>query len=382
MSRRSLKYNPGRARVPLDATNAGPYLKLAACIAVLAAFILLVAFVLVPSMIRWFQTGIVWNPAPVRSPAPTVQPQDSIGSSMIREFPFDPALGINAILDPSVHGGSLLFVAGADTSVPNRLIRYDLTTGETQDVAVTIHNDAVRMPAESARYLVYFDQKSEGGGSVRVIDKALRTDTAVCDVRFGVPRLFVEAQYLVFTERTDVGAYRVNAVDLGTMESVAIAVIEDDDYGVSLPSLASGQALYAARNADRPAESVIESVRLDTGAPFTFDPGTYVHDPKSNGDCWAWMTGNHDGGSALYLSERGGAPMLIARGIADFYILRTALVYCRDEAIYAYAFSDGRTYVLSEAGVKAQLLTAMNGYVVWRDVTDPADVRYKFLKAT
>lgn len=93
------------------------------------------------------------------------------------------------------------------------------------------------------------------------------------------------------------------------------------------------------------------------------------------------MTGNHDENAALYLSEQGGAPFLIARGVADFDILQSAVIFCRDETIYAYAFSDKRTYVLSETGTKAQLLLAEDGYILWRDVTNPDAIQLKFMKA-
>ncbi len=105
-----------------------------------------------------------------------------------------------------------------------------------------------------------------------------------------------------------------------------------------------------------------------------------MHDPKSAGDRWAYLSGNHDTNSDLYVSVGGEAAKRIARGVIDFDITPSCVVFSRDETVYAYVFSDDKTYVLSETSTNSQFVMAGDDYALWRDMTSPALPLWKYIK--
>ncbi len=380
--KKRFQYRERPPRQSLDATSAGPALRIAGVAALVAGCLLLTALVLAPRLTAWLKSGapLPWEPTPSPTPqavraTPTPHPIASNTAEVLGD-------GGLVLADPSFYGDTLLYASGEHAARCDHLVLRDMAAGEERRVELALTHAGVRYPRLNPNYIVYFDAAQTGGGTIMAIDRAEAEAAAhaVVDVRYGVPRLFLEGWYLLFMERTGEAAYRLNVIDLRTNEAVTAAVFSGTEYGVSAPSLFSGQILYAAADLENEAVSVIESLQIETGESWRFEPGTYVHDPKSNGSCWAWMTGNHSEDSDLYVSVRGGAPMLIARGVADFGITSEAVAYCRDEVIYAYLFSDGRSYILSETGARAQLVTAEGGYALWRDITEPQTPAYRVMR--
>ena len=119
---------------------------------------------------------------------------------------------------------------------------------------------------------------------------------------------------------------------------------------------------------------------LADNSRWDFAADSFVHDPKSAGDRWAYLSGNHDTTSDLYVSVGGAAAKRVASGVIDFDITPTCVVFSRDETVYAYVFADDKTYVISETGTNAQFVMAGGSYALWRDMGDPAQILWKYLK--
>lgn len=383
MSKHDLKYRPYRNRRSLDASNAGPLLRLTGAVFAVLLVLALVVFLLVPKLMQWFGYAPYWSwnatPTPQAAVSASPTPHPVSGNTVARLYLPDWLSG-QVTTDFSAWQDTLLFAAGQTSTTCDKIYACDTRTGKlTEAVSATV-NGGLRYPKENDKYLAYLDAKPGGGGTIYAVDLAEQKTFTVADVRLGAPRLFLEDIYLTWIERTDAAEFRLIVTDLSTGESVTIAKFTDSPYGASVPSLVSGQILYADEGTIA-GKSVIESVLIESGDKWTFDPGTYVHDPRSNGNCWAWMAGNHGEDSDLYVSIAAGTPKCIARGIVDFGMTSSLVVYSRDETIFAYVFGDNKTYVLSETGTRALLLMAENGYVVWSDITDENNPVIYYIKA-
>ena len=80
------------------------------------------------------------------------------------------------------------------------------------------------------------------------------------------------------------------------------------------------------------------------------------------------------------MSVGGGAPKRIASGVIDFDITQSCVVFSRDETVYAYVFADDKTYLISETGTNAQFVMAGEDYALWRDMSDPAQILWKYIR--
>lgn len=357
-------------------------LKLGAAAALIVAFALVIALVLAPYLTRRLKDGGALFPAETTAaPRATAEPTHPILDNTVGTVRFGEGYGMPAaVVDPSICGDAILFATGASENACDRLVRLNPETGAFENIEVVRDNDTLRCPTENADTIVYIDAKAGGGGSIRMLDKASQENTALCELAYGVPRLQFEAPYLVWTERAGDGSGKLMVCDVTTGALLTLAVFDAaSPYAASDPSLKSGQVLYADADAAG-SGSIIRAVLLSDGSGWDYAAGSYVHDPKSAGDRWAYLTGNHDAGSDLYVTVGGGAPRRIARGTIDFAITPTCVVYNRDETVFAYVFSDDKTYVLSKTGENAQLVAAGGDYALWRDRADPDTPEWKFIR--
>jgi hypothetical protein len=381
-SSKHLKYTPSKRRWNLDATSFGPALKLVIALLLLSGLVLLTVYVVVPFLTEKLQNGgslfsKETETAVVETPAPT----NPILANQVKTVQYGEGYGLPAaVVDPSVYENEILFATGESEDACDRLVRLEPETGAFETVEVSRTNDTLRCPAENADVLVYLDAKLAGGGSIRMLDKLSGETSVLAEYAYAAPHLSLEAPYLVWTEHTGETTAKLMVCNIETGELLTLAVFEDSSYADSEPSIRSGQVIYADADETNPGDSLIRTVLLSDGSRWDYSAGTYVHDPKSAGDRWAYLTGNHDGDSDLYVSVSGGSPKRIARGVIDFDITPSCVVYSRDETVYAYTFSDDKTFVLSETSTNSQFVMAGGDYALWRDMTDPDSPLWKYIK--
>lgn len=361
----------------LDATSYGPLIKLIIALSVLAALVLVVVFVALPLLNA--RTGGT-TPA-VETAAETVAPRNPILTNEVKTVQFGEGYGLpTAVVDPSVFGSEILFATGANENACDRLVRLNPETGAFTNIEITRINDTIRYPVENADLILYADCKSAGGGSIVRLNKATGESAVLAEFALDAPKLSMETPYAVWTERTARTAAKVMVCDVTNGELLTLAILSSNAYIESAPSIKSGQVIYADADAQNPGKSLIRTVLLSDNSRWDFSAGSFVHDPKSAGDRWAFLSGNHDESSDLYVSIQGGAARRIATGVIDFDITPTCVVFSRDQSVYAYVFADDKTFVISETGTNAQFVMAGGDYALWRDMSDSAQTLWKYLK--
>ena len=379
----NLNYSP-RRKLNLDATSFGPALKLIATLFLLVAFVLLVVFGLVPFIKARLSGGapLFGGGTPtVQTAQETAAPVNPILTNEVKTVQYGEGYGLpTAVVDPSVYGSEILFATGVSESACNRLVRLNPETGTFVNIDIPLVNNTIRYPLENDTTILYADCKSAGGGSIMKMDKATGDTVALSEFAMEAPRLSLEAPYAVWTERTDETTAKLVVCDITKGELLTLAVFTNSPYAESDPSIKSGQVIFADADAAKPGSSLIRTVLLTDNSRWDFSAGSFVHDPKSAGDRWAYLSGNHDGNSDLYVSIGGAAATRIARAVIDFDITPSCVVFSRDETVYAYVFSDNKTYVLSETGTNAQFVMAGGDYALWRDMTNPAVPLWKYIK--
>lgn len=344
----------------------------------LTAFALMTVFWLVPFLTERFAQRKLAFEAPEQVAAQSAQAKpQAILSNTVSTLHFSEGESVYPV-DISIYGGKLLFAAGEQADA---FVRFDPETGLAEQLDIRPENDFLRAPVENADALFYLDALSEGGGSIRRVDKATGENTILCAASAGARKLLLEEPYLVWTEQADKTRTRLVAYDYQTGKSVTLALFDNDSpYASSQPSLKSGQVLYADEDADQAGCSLICAVLPNTGTRLDYAAGAYVHDPKSAGDRWAYLAGDHGDNADLYVVNGGGTPRRIARGATDFDITPACVAFGRDETVFAYLFADDRIYVLSETATNAQFVLAAGDYVIWRDCTNPKAPVWKYIK--
>lgn len=378
---KNLTYAPKR-RMNLDATSYGPLIKLAIALVILAAIVLVAVFVAVPLISARVNTAATDGNTPAQTTLKqTASPVNAILTNEVKTVQFGDGYGLpTAVVDPSVYGEEILFATGADENSCDSLVRLNPATGAFTNIAITRINDTLRYPVESADVILYADCKTAGGGSIVRLDKATGETAVLAEFAQDMPKLSLESPYAVWTERTAGTTAKVMVCDVTTGELLTLAVLTGSAYAESAPSIKSGQVIFADADAQHPGQSLIRTVLLADNSRWDFAAGSFVHDPKSAGDRWAFLSGNHDESSDLYISVGGAAAKRVASGVIDFDITSTCVVFSRDETVYAYVFADDKTYVISETGTNAQFVMAGGDYALWRDMSDPAQTLWKYLK--
>lgn len=381
---KNLEYAPKR-RMNLDATSYGPLIKLLIALAVLAALVLIVVLVAMPLINARISSGVpLFGSAPaVETAKQTASPINAILTNEVKTVQFGEGYGLpTAVVDPSVFDGKMLFATGATENSCDRLVRLDPETGAFTNIAITRINDTIRYPLENADVILYADCKTAGGGSIVRLDKATGETAVLAEFALDAPKLLFESPYAVWTERTDSTTAKVMVSDVTSGELLTLAVLDNAAYAESAPSIKSGQVIYADADTANPGSSLIRTVLLADNSRWDFTAGGYVHDPKSAGDRWAYLSGNHDANSDLYVSVGGAAPKRVASGVIDFDITQTCVVFSRDETVYSYVFADDKTYLISETGTNAQFVMAGEDYALWRDMSNSAQTLWKYIKVT
>lgn len=381
-SSKHLKYTPSKRRWNLDATSFGPALKLVIALILLAGLVLLTVYVVVPFLTERLQNGgSLFSKAQEETIVETPAPTNPILANQVKTVQYGEGYGLPAaVVDPSVYENEILFATGESEDACDRLVRLEPETGAFETIGAACENDTLRCPVENGSVIVYLDAKLAGGGSIRMFDKTSGETSVLAEYAYAAPHLSLEAPYLVWTEHTGETSGKLMVCNIESGELLTLAVFTDSSYADSKPSVKSGQVIYADADEANPGDSLIRTVLLSDGSRWDYSAGTYVHDPKSAGDRWAYLTGNHDGGSDLYVSVGGGSPKRIARGVIDFDITASCVVYSRDETVYAYTFSDDKTFVLSETSTNSQFVMAGGDYALWRDMTDPSSPLWKYIK--
>ncbi|NCB29632.1 MAG: hypothetical protein EOM63_07715 [Clostridia bacterium] len=368
----------------LNATSYGPLIKLIIALCVLAALVLIVVFVAMPFVNARIQSGapLFGSAAPATEPAKqTDSPLNPILTREVKTVQFGEGYGLpTAVVDPSIYHGEILFATGASENACDRLVRLNPETGEFSDIAIPRINDTIRYPVENESVILYADCKTAGGGNIMKLDKTTGESAVLAEFAQETPKLLFESPYAVWTERTESATAKVMVCDVSSGELLTLAVLNSAEYTQSAPSIKSGQVIYADADTKIPGSSLIRTVLLSDNSRWDFSAGSYVHDPKSAGDRWAYLSGNHDKDSDLYVSVGGGAPKKVASGVIDFDITQSCVVFSRDETVYAYVFADDKTYLISETGSNAQFVMAGEDYALWRDMSDPKQILWKYIR--
>ncbi len=378
----NLKYTPRRRR-SLDATSYGPVLKLVIALAVLAAIVLVVVFVVMPLVNARIQSGapLFGNTPVVETVKQTASPINPILINEVKTVQFGEGYGLPAaVVDPSVFEDEILFATGASENACTRLVRLNPVTSAFSNIDLTMLNDTARYPVENEDVILYADCNTAGGGSIIRLNKATGETAVLAEFAMDAPKLQFEAPYAVWTERTGGSNGKLMVCDITSGELLTLAVFTNSAYAESDPSIKSGQVIYADADTQNPGSSLIRTVLLSDNSRWDFAAGSYVHDPKSAGDRWAFLSGNHDDKSDLYISVGGAAAKKVASGVIDFDITPSCVVFSRDETVYAYVFADDKTYVISETGTNAQFVSASGDYAIWRDMTSDTQTLWKYLK--
>lgn len=379
-------YRRKRRRTSLNASNAGPILKLLGVIVAILAAIVLVIFVVLPKVLPAFgiKYEMPWTPTP--TPRPTARPTPT-PHPISKLNPIDNQTEVilpgsdsySWFADPYACGDELVFVIGkaVDGNVMmDRMMLMDLLTGEMTEINAKLENDGFASLVMNEKWLAYIDYQAKGGGMIRAMNRQSRESFEVKDVYVGLPYLSLSGDYLVFTDQTGSRMDKLFACDLNTLETVTVQTFSSSQYGQSQPCAAGGEIIYADEDPNvvdtsQNSTSAICRLNIATGKLDTYVPGTYVHDPKTNGKQWVWRTGLHGDGDDLYWTQDSRPPKLLAEDIVDYALTETFAAYSQNEGIFVYFFDDGSTYRITPENERerAQLLGAYGDVVTWMDIT-------------
>ncbi|HWR18704.1 MAG TPA: hypothetical protein VN608_03715, partial [Clostridia bacterium] len=319
------------------------------------------------------------SPSPTPRPTPTPNPMDSFDPVEAQcEVIFEGSTSYSWFGDPYFYKGKLMLSAGKivdRNATMTSLYFYYPDQGRTAELLpYKLKNSHFMFARFNDDFIVYLDAKLDGGGYITVVDLNDENPQPIIikEVFAGQPELMLDGNYLAWTERTGSRMDKLFVCDLTSRETVAVQLFNNSFYGESKPSLNNGLLLWADLDdsAMTSLTSVICSVTLN-GSPSikTYRPGTYVHDPISNGEYTAWLDGNHGPDTSLYFTKDFGLPVKIDEGVVDFGLSTNFIAYSKNSSIYVYMIKDLKTYRITPETEQAQFLDVSDAKVIWMDVT-------------
>lgn len=320
------------------------------------------------------------TPTPTAPPTPTPNPMDSFNPVDAQsEVIFTGSTGYTWFGDPYFYKGTLLLSAGKvvdNSAVMTSLFFYYPDKDRTAEpLPYTLKNKHFMFARFNDRWIVYLDAKLDGGGNVTVVDRGEpgAKPFIIKEVYAGQPELMLDGNYLAWIERTGSKMDKLFLCNLTTRETVTVEMFNNNIYGQSTPSLRSGVLTWASLDSalgSADTTSTICSIMLSgSTSTKTYRPGTFVHDPESDGVYTAWLDGNHGPETNLYYCKNNGAAALLDRGVLDFGLGDGFIAYAKDSAIYAYRFADNKSYRITPERESVQFLGVSDGKVLWMDVT-------------
>ncbi len=386
MKRHYRRYRPKRRRRSrLSSSNWGPILALLGTVIGILGVAALVVFVALPKLLPL--VGISYTapfmptptPGPTAVPVATAYPMELFDpQSAQAEIVFTDSGSYRWFSDPYCYDGQIMLSAGNlddnNNAVLTDLLLYDPESRTAEKLPYSPANTHIMYARFNADWIVYLDANFAGGGAIMAVNRsdANAKPVLVKDIYTGQPELVLSGNYLAFTDRTGSKMDKLFVVDLSTMESVTVAMFSSSVYGQSTPDLRGTLLTWAdTSNVSDSGEmiSIIYHMNLNASTTTSYEPGTYVHDPQGDGSHTAWLNGHHGADTSLYCCTGAGAPMLVADGVTDFSLQEEYIAYGMNEAVYAYVFDTGKSYLISPEHQLTQFLGASDGKIFWLDVT-------------
>lgn len=321
------------------------------------------------------------TPTPAPTPVPTPSPHPIVDADLDElqnELVFPSSQDYQWFGDPFFYKSKMAFTAGKLVDGSARMIsmlRIDILTQETEELPIELDNDHFMYPMFNDRWFVYYDALSIGGGYIKLLeaDDLSGDPKIIKKVYTGQPELKLDGDYIAWTERTGSRMDKLFVCDLNTLETVAVQMFSDSSYGLSMPYIKNGLLIWADADqnstTNASATSVINYLNINTSKIETYTPGTFVHDPETNGQYFVWLDGNHGPYTKLCFSNGTDAALAIDFGVVEFGIGSDFIAYSKDERIWIYLFENGTKYPISPEREKTQFLGISDDYIAWIDVT-------------
>ncbi|HMM31090.1 MAG TPA: hypothetical protein PKB13_04835 [Clostridia bacterium] len=375
-----------RRRSRFRASNWFPFIMLLLSVAAVLGIAALVVFVGLPKVLPFF--GVEYrapfaptpSPSPTPAPTPTPNPMDSFDPVDAQsEVIFDGSSSYTWFGDPYFYNGTLMLAAGKlveNKANMTSLYFYDPDSRTAELLPYALKNTHFMYGRFNDDWIVYLDAKLNGGGYITAVDRSDPNAQPIIikEAFTGQPELMLDGNYLAWTERTGSKMDKLFLCDLTTRETVTVQLFSNNVYGQSKPSLKNGVLAWAdlddSGSSGTSLTSCICSIVLNgTSTTKTYRPGTFVHDPQSDGAYTVWLNGNHGPETSLYYCRNGADPVLIDTGVVDFGLGSDFVAYSKDSAIYVYMLGDKKTYHITPEKELAQFLGVSDNKVIWMDVT-------------
>lgn len=344
---------PRRRRRKLMASKIGPWLRILGVLALIAVAVVLVIRLVVPPMLQMM--GVEWPPStptpatPTPKPTPTPHPLTVLEPTQyLRDIDVS-TNDLRFAADPYRYEDKIYFVAGRDPDGSahfKALYEYDMVTGEQRALDdVQIQHDDVFRPQTNENWIVYLDHKRTGGGKIKVLDRSTNNISTVKTYYSGMPSIVLDGDLLAWMERTGTNMDKVFLFDLRTRENMTAAMLERSVFGQSDVDLSESEVIWAdadpsATGEARDQTAVINYLSLlpstESKKVQNYLPGTYVHDPKTNGTARVWTDQRSGPSPKLYLSLNQGPPEMVAEKVTGYDLGSDFVAYCADEVMYVY----------------------------------------------
>lgn len=361
----------------LNRLRIAPYLQILLGLAILAAVIWFLYAVVYPVSrnlahgISPFATPTPIGATPVPSPTPSPTPDPAADHPLytsdltavqreivIPEYQY--------LADPFVYDGKIYFVAGNytidGTAAFVRLVTYSPESALHNFLALPLTYKSIRYPVMNEKWIVYLDATASGGGRIAAFNRITQQAYTIKTVHVGMPKPQLMGDIAIWMERTGQSRDKLFACDLNTGETVTLEIYDNSEYGMSDPCVFDDTLYYVDP------DGKLTAWTLSSNDKRIIETGTYVHDPKCNGNYLAYLSANHGEDSELMLvTDDGIVP--VASGVYDFALGDTFLAYSRYNRNYVYFPADGTTFCTTRSDETSMVLGAGEKYLIWMDVT-------------
>lgn len=326
--------------------------------------------------------GIEWPPAtptpipPTPAPTATPHPMQLISPADLQKE-IVPDAAAKYVTDPFCYGDDIIYAAGYDKDGPryDKLYLFDITTKTNEQMSmIELQNDDFFQPIMNESWIVVLDQKKDGGGLIRAIDRETNQVKTIKEYYDGKPTLSMSGDHLIWTERTGSRMNKLYLYELATGENVTLATFGNSAYGFSAGDIGGDEIVWAtygvkSTSSEAMDQSSIHYIRLDQAEKGVqiYESDTYVHNPMTNGKERVWIDQNIGPDPSLYLSQDGQPAKKIDTDVVSYGIGEDFVAYSKNEELWIYSWNGPEPYSrrISMEGERCILAGVSDRTVFW-----------------
>ncbi len=318
------------------------------------------------------------DPMPSVEPKPYVDPleykdplaEDDDDYSLLQR---EALIDLNTVSDPFMTWEGIIFATSSMVeykTVYNKLMIYDLSTLETEEIEVDVKYENILSPMMNDEYIVFIDSLSGGGGRICVINRETGYQYTVKEYGFAVPQISMSANMIAFMQQTGSTQDKLYLFDIEAREGVTVRTFDDYAVPPSTAYIFEDYFMYTLpyeENGQMVSTIVLRDIAGEDRQEHNFS--RLATHPQTDGQNIVFGVLDGNGKYTIFVSNAGANPLMLEQEVLNYELGDGFIAYTKDQTVYLYLIEESKVVQLN-SDTSSGVLASVNGkYVCWYDIT-------------